>query len=81
MDSKTETKESLKSKIDKLKIVTGMLSAVLLILFVICVYGLLTKDDNDVFLGLIVVPIALSSILFVNVKSMKKMKSELESRR
>lgn len=79
MDSNTDTKESLKSKINTLKIVTGVLVGVLFVLLAICIYGLLVKEDKGVFRALITVPIVLTTIVFVNAQNIKKMKSQLDS--
>ena len=75
-----KTTERLENELNGLKIVNGALIGVLITLFVVCIYGLLKKDDNGVFTALIVVPIALSAIIPLNFENMKKIKLELEAR-
>lgn len=76
-----KTTEKLEGELKGLKIINGALIGVLSVLFIVCIYGLLKKDDNGVFSALIVVPIALSAIIPVNFGNMKKIKAELESRK
>ena len=80
MELKEKTTEKLEGELKGLKIVNGALIGVLGLLFLVCIYGLLTKEDNGVFSALIVVPIALSAILPLNLGNIKKIKAELESR-
>ena len=80
MELKEKTTEKLEGEFKGLKIVNGALIGVLGLLFLVCIYGLLTKEDNGVFSALIVVPIALSAILPLNLGNIKKIKAELESR-
>lgn len=75
-----KTTEKLEEELKGLKIITGALLGVLVVLFIVCIYGLLRKDDNGIFSSLIVVPIALSTILPLNYGNIKKIKAELESR-
>ena len=75
-----KTTEKLEGELKGLKIITGALLGVLVVLFIVCIYGLLRKDDNGIFSSLIVVPIALSTILPLNYGNIKKIKAELESR-
>jgi len=75
-----KTTDRLEKELNGLKIVNGALIGVLITLFVVCIYGLLKKDDSGVFTALIVVPIALSAIIPLNFENMKKIKSELEAR-
>jgi len=53
-----KTTEKLEGELKGLKIITGALLGVLVVLFIVCIYGLLRKDDNGIFSSLIVVPIA-----------------------
>ncbi|WP_296316778.1 redox-active disulfide protein 2 [Winogradskyella sp. UBA3174] len=75
MDLIDKTTEKLKAKLESFKMITGVLIGVLSLLFIVCVYGLLTKEDNSTFLALIIMPFALSAIIplnFVNIKKIKK---------
>lgn len=81
MDLKEKTTEKLEGELKAMKIITGALIGVLGLLFILCVYGLFfTEDKSGTFGALIVVPIALSAILPINLGNMKKIKAELESR-
>jgi hypothetical protein len=81
MKLEEKTTERLEKELKGLQIVNGALIGVLSVLFIVCIYGLLKKEDNGVFTALIVVPIALSAIIPMNFGNMKKIKSELESRK
>ena len=81
MKLKEKTTEKLASELRLLKMSTGILIGILSVLFIVCVFGLFTKDNNRVFISLIVVPIALSAILPSQFSNMKKIKAELESRK
>lgn len=76
-----KTTEKLEGDLRGLKIINGALIGVLGVLFIVCIYGLMKKNDNGVFSALIVVPIALSAIIPLNFRNMKKIKEELESRK
>ena len=76
-----KTTEKLEGELKGLKIINGLLIGVLGILFIVCIYGLLKKNENGVFSALIVVPISLSAIIPLNFGNMKKIKAELESRK
>lgn len=81
MELKDKTKEKLMAELQGLKIVNGALKAVLGLLFIVCIYGLLTKEDNSTFVALIVVPMALSAIIPMNYGNIKKIKKELDLRK
>ena len=81
MELNEKTTEKLEGELRVLKIISGALIGVLSVLYIICVYGLLKKDDNGVFSALIVVPVALSTIIPVNYRNIKKIKAELKSRK
>lgn len=59
---------------------TGALIVILSILFIICVFGIFTKEDNSVFRTLIIIPLALSAIIKMNFSNMKKIKKEIQLR-
>jgi len=44
-----KTTEKLEEELKGLKIITGALLGVLVVLFIVCIYGLLRKDDNGIF--------------------------------
>ncbi|BAO77264.1 hypothetical protein [Winogradskyella sp. PG-2] len=81
MDLKDKTTEKLNGELKGLKIINGALIGVLSLLFIVCVYGLITKEDSSTFMALIVVPLALSAIIPLNYGNMKKIKKELELRK
>ncbi|MFK7834417.1 MAG: hypothetical protein AB8B52_14175 [Winogradskyella sp.] len=80
MNLKDKTTAQLEGELKGVKIITGALIGILSLLFIICVFGLITKEDNSTFKALIVVPLALSAIIPLNYGNMKKIKKELESR-
>jgi len=80
MDLKNKTTEKLNSELKGLKIITGALIGVLTVLFIVTIYGLLTKDDTSVFTALIVVPMALIALIPINYGNIKKIKKELALR-
>lgn len=80
MDIKEKTTVQLKRELKDIPMITGALIGVLGLLFIICVYGLITKEDNSTFMALIIIPFALSAIIPLNYGNMKKIKKELESR-
>lgn len=81
MDLKEKTTEQLNNQLKGIKIITGALIGVLGLLFIICIYGLMTKEDNTFFEALIVVPLGLSAIIPLNYGNIKKINKELKSRK
>ena len=82
MNLKKKTTEKLEGELRGVKVITGALIGVLGVLFIVCLYGLFfLKDKSGTFGALIVVPIALSAIIPLNYGNMKKIKTELESRK
>ncbi len=59
MDLKNKTTEKLKAELKGIKMVVGALIVVLSTLFIVCIYGLLAKDNTSTFIALIVVALAL----------------------
>lgn len=80
MDLKDKTTEKLNSELNAIKVVTGALIGVLTLLFIVCIYGLLIKENKSTFTALIVVPLALSAIIPMNFGFIKKIKKELQLR-
>ena len=81
MELHEKTTEKLEGELRVLRMISGALIVVLSALLILCIYGLLKQHDNRVFSALIIVPIALSAIIPVNFRNMKKIKAELESRK
>ncbi len=79
MDKKTT--EKLEGKLKIIKIITGALIGLLTFLLVISVYGLIAKESNSIFIALIAVAISCSVILPLQFINMKKIKSELNTRK
>ncbi|OSY88763.1 hypothetical protein WH52_03575 [Tenacibaculum holothuriorum] len=80
MTLKEKTTENLENKLKLLKISTGFLAGVSSILFIICLYNLLTREDNSIFRSLIIVPSVLFTIIPIYYGNIKKIKNELNSR-
>ena len=76
-----KTNENLESELKIIKAITGALIGVLIVLFTVNIYGLLTKENNSTFIALIAVGISCSAILPIQFINMKKIKTELESRK
>ena len=76
-----KTTERLQSELNTIKAVTGLLIGVLIVLFVVTIYGLLTKEDNSSFIALIAVGIYCAGILPLQFNNMKKIKNELLRRK
>ena len=80
MELKEKTTEKLEEELKNLQKGTGVLAGLLIVLFIVCIYGLLVKNDNGTYTSLIVVPIALSSIVLLNYRKIGAIKTELASR-
>ncbi|ADV47990.1 hypothetical protein Celal_0651 [Cellulophaga algicola DSM 14237] len=81
MNLTENTSEKLQGELKGMKVITGALIGVLGALFLFCVYGLMTNEDNTFFISMIVVPIVLGAIIPLNYAEMKKIKTELESQK
>ena len=82
MDLKEKSIEKLEQKLKELKLITGILIGLLIVLFIGSFFGLFFMiDKSAVSTVLIVIPIALSAILPLNFINMKKIKSEIASRK
>ena len=79
-DLKEKTTETLEADLKKLKAVSGMLIGILIVLFAVTIYGLLTKENNSSFIALIAVGISCSAMLPIQFKNIKDIKNELASR-
>lgn len=80
MNLKDKTTDKLRTELKMIKAITAGLVFVLSLLFITCIYGVLTKEDNTTFIALIAVPIALCGMIPLNLSNIKKIKKELELR-
>lgn len=80
IDFKEKTTEKLNSELKLIKLVVGMLIGVLTVLVAICVYGILTKEDNITFIALLVAAFSSSLMIPINFINSVKIKKELKSR-
>ncbi|TPN86900.1 hypothetical protein [Aquimarina algicola] len=81
IDLKNKTTEKLESELKRLKTIIGALIGVLILLFAVTIYGLLTKENKSTFIALIAVAISCSAILPMQFNNMKKIKTELNIRK
>ncbi len=79
-DLTTKSTEKLKADLKTIKSVTGMLIGVLIVLFSVIIYGLLSQENNSTFIALIAVGVSCAGILPLQFSNMKKIKAELASR-
>ncbi len=77
MELKDKTTEKLESEIKKIKTASGSLVGVLLVLFIVCLYGIIRNPGDATFIALLVTGIVLSATIPINNN---KIKAELESR-
>jgi len=77
---KNETDEKLKSELKKTKMISGALIGVLIPLFALTIYGLVTAKNKSTNIALLAVAISCSGILPMQFDSIKKIKRELASR-
>ena len=80
-DLKNQTKEQLATSMNMLKGITGALIIMVVILLSISIYGLITKQNNTIFISLIAVGTSCSAILTVQFILMNKIQTELKSRK
>lgn len=71
--------EALLKRKKTTEVVTGVLAGILTVLLVMAVL-LCVKKDLSVGLPLLMMPLALSSILFINVADVRAVKKELQTR-
>lgn len=77
---KNQTTAQLTTNMNMLKGITGALVIMIIILLSISIYGLITKENNTIFIALIAVGTSCSTILSVQFILMNKIKAELKSR-
>ncbi|WP_026776512.1 hypothetical protein [Polaribacter sp. Hel_I_88] len=82
MENNLESKSTkeLQGSLKGLKIISIALIIVIGLLLSITIYGMLFKDNNATFIALFVVGVSCAAILPVQFISMKKIKTELNSR-
>ncbi|MEO1486142.1 MAG: redox-active disulfide protein 2 [Bacteroidota bacterium] len=80
-DLKSKTDQQLKQELKTIKSVTGVLIGVLLVLFTVTLYGLFTKENKTPFIALIAVGVSCGAIVPLQYGHMKKIKSELNTRK
>jgi len=82
MENNLESKSTkeLQGSLKVLKIISIALIIVISLLLSITIYGILFKDNNATFIALFVVGVSCAAILPVQFISMKKIKTELNSR-
>jgi FtsH-binding integral membrane protein len=78
---KNKSTEQLESNLNSIKGITIVLIFTITLLIGITVYGLLTKEDKSTFIALLTVGISCCAILPLQFINMKKIKSELNSRK
>jgi hypothetical protein len=78
---KNKSTEQLKSELNSIKGVTIVLIFTIGLLTGITIYGLLTKEDKSMFIALFTVGISCCAVLPLQFMNMKKIKSELNSRK
>jgi len=79
-DVSTKSTEELTVDLKKNKSVAGMLGGVLIVLFTVTIYGLLTSENKTTFIAIIAVGISCSAILSKQIQHIKAIKSELLKR-
>jgi len=79
-DLKNKTTEKLESELTAVKIISGALIVVLVPLFALTIYGMIS-NKNSSNLPLLVVAISCSAILPIQFSNMKKIKTELNRKR
>lgn len=77
---KDKSTEKLESELKTIKVISGALIGMLVVLLAISIYGLLNTENKTTFIALIVVAISLGAILPLQFSNMKKIKNELDTR-
>ena len=78
---KRQTTEQLKSHFKKTKVVVIVIMMMLTLLVCASIYGLITKDNNPVFISILVVSLFCFAAMSHQFKMMRKIKEELKNRR
>ena len=77
----TQSTEHLTKSINILKGIVGALIVIIIILFSISIYGLTMGENKTIYIALIALGVSCSVILSVQFILMKKIKTELRSRK
>ncbi|NJL12761.1 MAG: hypothetical protein HC913_07055 [Microscillaceae bacterium] len=72
--------KALQSELKALESVSGMLSGLLIVLFIFGIYGLIATENKTVFISLLTVGFSCLAILFGLFKKMKNIKAVIRSR-
>lgn len=75
-----KTTQELLASIQAHKVIIIALAIVGGLLAAVCIYGLTTKDENSVFLPLLVVAFSCTGIIPLQISAISNMKKELISR-
>jgi len=79
-DLENKTTAALESLFIGFKTITWVLIVILIPLFAMTIYGLLTQENSSVHIALLVVAISCSIILPTQISNMRKIKTELNKR-
>ena len=71
----------LEKELKLMQVVIAILTGLLLFLFIVCIYALIKINDTGFYTFLTIVPVALSATLPLNYMIIKKIKTELETRK
>lgn len=77
---KNKSDEKLESELKKTKLINGALIGILIPLFALTIYGLVTAENKSTNIALLAVAISCSAILPMQFALIKKIKTELASR-
>ncbi len=80
-DLKNKTTEELQTNLNLIKAISIALIVVLTLLVSITTYGFIMKDNKSTFIALFAVAISCGAMLPIQFVSMKKIKTELNSRK
>ncbi|WP_397447680.1 hypothetical protein [Polaribacter sp. R77954] len=81
LNFENKSTKDLEDTLKVMKAVAITLSIVILLLLSICVYGLVTKENKTTFIALFVVGVSCGAMLPIQISSMNKIKTEIESRK
>lgn len=70
----------LETKLKSLNMRLGALTGIKMVLYAVCIYGILTKENKTVFLILIAVAFALTGLIAMVLKKKQKIQKEIQLR-
>lgn len=79
-DLKQSTTKKLETELLEFKVVTGGLFLALIALVAVTIYGYMFKDSEASFVELFTISFGCGIILFLQIKAIKKIRTELKSR-